>query len=178
MYKRVITLAFLNPRDDPDCVNKLTANVSAHPICHVKLVFNAGSVKALGFTIQLGEVATLRRTKLTNPGYKTISLSIPASNHDTILRFCQLTSANNLTFDNRGMYLAYFHPGACMHTPSQTIGATFCSKIICEALRAGEVKESLRLCPSSCTPSSLYAAFKDSPSQVISPVRMPSTFKM
>ena len=178
MYKRVITLAFLNPRDDPDCVNKLTANVSAHPICHVKLVFTAGSVKALGFSIQLGEVATLRPTQLTNPGYQTISLGIQASNYDSILRFCQLTSANNLTFDNRGMYLAYFHPGACMHTPSQKIGATFCSKIICEALCAGEVQEALRLCPSSCTPSSLYTAFKDSPSQVISPVRMPSTFQM
>lgn len=178
MEKGVLTLAFLKPDDDHPWMNRVTARVSKHPFCHVKLVFDCGTKSAEGFSIQLGEVVSLRHTKLSNPGYSTLSFAMPLSDYKSIREFCKHAAGANLTFDNTGMYLATVHPGGCMHIPSRRMGSTFCSKIICEALQAGNVPETRSLCPSACTPSSLYSAFSESPSRILAPMRVPGILKM
>lgn len=178
MEKKVLTVAFLSPAHDDPWINKMTAKVGEHPFCHVKLVFDWGTNHSEGFSIQHGQKAMLRRTKLTNPGYKVLSLAMPLSNYQTLRRFCEDVSASNISFDNIGMYLASIHPGGCGHISSKTLGSTFCSKIICEALQAGGIPETLSLCPSACTPSRLYTALCGSPSQILSPIRVPNRLTM
>ena len=174
MDKRVVMLAFLQPPHDDPFVNRLTAMASEHPYSHVKLIFNPYDSKALGFSIQYGESVSLRSTRLTNPAYTTLSVALPASNHEEVLRFCEKASNGNIQFDNLGAYLSYIHPHIpCWNIPSGTVGATFCSKIICEALQAGGVPEVSQLCPSACTPSRLFSAFRNSQSRVVGPMRLP-----
>ena len=178
MEKKILTVAFLTPADDDPWLNRVTAKIGKHPFCHVKLVFDFGSNKSMGFSIKEGETVALKRTKLTNPGYKTISLAMPLSNYLQVKAFCDVASSANIKFDNFGMYIASFHPGGCANTPSHTSGSTFCSKIVCEALQAGDLAEAVALCPSACTPSRLYAALRDSPSQIMFPLRVPSKLCM
>lgn len=168
-----MVLAFLSPPDDDPCVNRLTAKTSKNPFCHVKLVFNPYS-KPLGFSIQFDECVTLRPTKLSNPCYTTLSVAMPASSYDKIYSFCERAAQKQIGFDNTGMWVSYLHPGMCCHVPSETMGSTFCSKIICEALQAGDLPEVANISPSRCTPSMLYTAFKDSSSQIIGPMRLPA----
>lgn len=178
MEKKILTVAFLTPAEDDPWMNRATAKLGKHPFCHVKLVFDFGSRTSEGFSIQHGEIVTLRRTKLTNPGYKTISLALPLPNYQKIRAFCENTSSLNITFDNVGMCLASFHPGMCANIPSTTIGCTFCSKIVCEALQAGDMAETVSLCPSACTPARLYTALQNSPSQILFPIRVPNRLCM
>lgn len=173
MEKQIIILAFLSPPNDDDCVNRLTAKTSKYPYCHVKLVFNPYTSKPLGFSIQFGEHVTLRPTKLSNPYYTTLSVALPASNYKQIYNFCERAARRQIKFDNIGMWSSYFNPGICCHISSETLGSTFCSKIICEALQAGDLPEVAHISPSQCTPSMLYAAFKDSSSQIVGPMRLP-----
>lgn len=170
-------LAFLSPPNDDPCVNRLTAKTSKYPYCHVKLVFNPYT-KPLGFSIQLDEHVTLRPTKLSNPYYTTLCVALPASNYQTIYNFCQRVAQQKMKFDNLGMWWSYFNPGICCHLPSETLGKTFCSKIICEALQAGDLPEVAYITPSQCTPSMLYAAFKDSSSQIVGPMRLPEVLML
>ena len=178
MQRRVLTLAFLRPDEGDPFLNRLTASMSEYPFCHVKLILGNDEGRPMGFSVQLGEVVTLRPTRLTNPGYQTLSIAVPTDRYQRIRRFCEDASARQYTFDNVGMYASMIHPGRCMHTPSAAVGATFCSKIVCEALQAGGVGEASGLSPSTCTPSRLYAAFKDCPSQIVAPVRVPTNMSM
>jgi hypothetical protein len=177
MDQRVLMLAFLRAAADDPLDNRLTAAVSRHPLCHVKLVFSPGKAPT-GFSIQYGERAALKATRLTNPGYQTLSLTVPVKTHDAVLRFCQDAAARGYTFDNLGMYCSLVHPGGCAHVPSAAMGATFCSKIVCEALQAGGLHEVAGLCPSACTPSTLYQALVVSPRRMMCPIRMPGTLRM
>lgn len=177
MEKKVLTLAFLRPASDDPIMNRLTAAVSKHPLCHVKLVFSPDR-EPMGFSIQYGENLSLRPTRLSNPGYQVISLGVQAHTYDSIMNFCQEACTKNLSFDNLGMYFAVAHPGGCANFSSSTLGATFCSKIVCEALQAGGVEEVEGICPSACTPSLLYDAFTESPLRLMCPIRMPSTLKI
>jgi hypothetical protein len=177
MDHRVLMVAFLRASADDPIDNRLTAAVSQHPLCHVKLVFSPGK-NPMGFSIQYGERALLKATRLTNPGYQTLSLTVPVKTHDAVLRFCQDAASRGYTFDNLGMYCSLVHPGACAHVPSAAMGTTFCSKIVCEALQAGGLHEVAALCPSACLPSTLYQAFVTSPRRMLCPIRMPGTLKM
>ena len=177
MEKKVIVLAFLSPLDDDPWLNRLTAKTSKHPFCHVKLVFNPYS-KPLGFNVQEGEEVTLRPTKLSNPCYTTLSVAMPVSNYNRIYSFCERAAQSRIKMDDCGMYTSYIHPGGCCHISSQTRGATFCSKIICEALQAGELPEEANISPSRCTPSMLYSAFRDSSSQIVGPMRLPQVLML
>jgi hypothetical protein len=172
MDKQIVILAFLRPLEDDPILNRITAVASRHPFCHVKLILNPYKSTPLGFSVQLGQTVTLRPTKLANPSYTTLSVAIDTENHTKLKSFCDRISRQNMHFDNLGMYLSYIHPGLCFHTPSEAAGATFCSKIICEALKAAGVPEVSDICPSACTPSMLFSAFKESTSQVVGPIRM------
>lgn len=157
-----LTLAFLRPSASDNVMNRLTACASRHGICHVELVFEGG----LAFSIYHNTAPFLRQRSMSNPGYEFVSLAVQPREYRAALQFCRSAVADGYAFDNLGLYLSTVHAGACLEKPSSQTGKTFCSKIITEALQFAEVEEVDGLSPSAVTPSSLYAAVRDSQRRV------------
>lgn len=157
-----LTLAFLRPAADDRLMNRLTACASRHGVCHVELMFEGG----MAFSIYHGGTPFLRQRSMANPGYEFVSLSVTPREYKTALQFCRSAVAEAYAFDDWGLYLATVHPGGCLDKPSSALGKTFCSKIVTEALQFADVEEVDALYPSTVTPSSLYAAVKDSQRRV------------
>ena len=159
---RVLTLAFLRPSEQDHWVNRLSARVSAHPFCHVELFFE--SVQQC-FSVMWGETACFRAKNLSNPNYELISLLVSPKEYDASLEFCRTCAGHNLQFDERGMWLSWCLWGtpclACGRS-SQEVGATFCSKIVTEALQFAGVREVQNLPPATATPSRLYSCVRGS----------------
>lgn len=153
-----LSLAFLRPPSDDKLMNRLTAGVSRHGICHVELIFENN----LAFSIYHDSTPFLRQRTMSNPNYEFVSLSVSHQEYRAALQFCRSAVADGYAFDSRGMYLASVHPGHCAERPSSAVGKTFCSKIITEALQFADTQEVAALSPSAVTPSSLFAAVKDS----------------
>lgn len=155
--QRVLTLAFLKPSPDDHWINLLSARASSHPFCHVELYFES---LQQSFSIMWGETAGFRARNLSNPNYTLISLMVSSKEYDACLAFCLSAAKHELGFDSRGMWGSWFSTGtgcsACDAT-SEQVGATFCSKIITEALQFGEVREVQDYRPSAMTPSRLFA---------------------
>lgn len=152
--QRILTLAFLRPSAEDHWVNRLSARVSNHPFCHVELYFES---LQQSFSIMWGETAGFRARNLSNPNYSLISLSVTAKEYDATLEFCRSAASQSLSFDDRGMWTSWLHAPVCCYDPtSQQKGATFCSKIITEALQFGDIREAAALRASSATPSRLY----------------------
>lgn len=171
MGTRVLALAFLHPAPDDPIVNRLTAAISTHKLCHVELVFEGAPTSSRAFSIFLGTTAGFRAKTFGNPDYEMVSLSVSASEYEACLRFCAVAHSRNYTLDSAGMYASAVHPG-CAGVPSHVAGKTFCSKIITEALQAAGVDEVQGLCPSAVTPSRLYAAVKNSQRRTCTLVRV------
>ena len=158
--QRILTLGFLRPSPGDHWINRLAASVSAHPFCHVELYFE-GSQQS--FSVMWGETAGFRSKNLSNPNYVLVSLSVSGKEHDAALEFCRSAGSQSLVFDDRGMWASWFGTGACCCQPtSQQRGATFCSKIIVEALQFGGLCEVDRLNPAAATPSRLYECVRKS----------------
>ena len=168
---RVLTLAFLRPApDEEDRVNRLTARLSPHGFHHVELVFDG----CMAFSIYHASAAGFRQRTLSNPHYELVPLSVSAAEYRACAQFCANAAQKGLGFDSVGMYCAALHPGcACWpERTSEQAGATFCSKIVAEALQFGGVREAEGLAPSGTTPSSLYAAVRDSDRRLCDSVRV------
>lgn len=155
--QRVLTLAFLKPSPGDHWLNLLSARASSHPFCHVELYFES---LQQSFSIVWGETAGFRAKNLSNPNYTLISLMVSSKEYEACLAFCLSAAKHELGFDGRGMWGSWFSAGvgcsACDMSSEQT-GATFCSKIITEALQFGEVREVQDYMPSAMTPSRLFA---------------------
>lgn len=162
-----LSLAFLRPPSDDRWMNRLTAGVSKHGVCHVELIFENN----LAFSIYHDSTPFLRQRTMSNPNYEFVSLSVSHQEYRAALQFCRSAVAEAYRFDELGMYLSVVHPGSCAHKPSSELGKTFCSKIIVEALQFADVEEVQGMCPSAATPSSLYAAVKNSQRRVCYCVR-------
>jgi hypothetical protein len=157
-----LTLAFLRPSAQDECMSRLAAAASKHGICHVELVFDGG----LAFSIYHDRAPFLRQRSMSNPGYELVSLAVQPREHQAALQFCRSVVAEGYEFDHMGLYLATVHPGGCLERSSSSAKKTFCSKIITETLQFADVEEVKNLSPSATTPSRLYAAVKDSSRRV------------
>ena len=158
--QRILTLAFLSPTPDDHWVNRLVARVSRHPFCHVELYFE-GTEQS--FSVMWGETAGFRAKNLSNPNYTLVSLCVSAREFNNSLEFCRNIANQKLVFDERGMWSSWFSwMGCCAQPTSQQRGATFCSKVITEALQFGGVREVENACPASTTPSGLYERVRGS----------------
>lgn len=158
--QRVLTLAFLVPTPDDHWLNRLTARVSAHPFCHVELYFE--SINQC-FSIVSGEKAGFRFKNLSNPNYQLVSLLVSSKEYDRTLEFCQSVANQSMGFDERGMWASWFPSSLCCascDSCSQHKGATFCSKIITEALQFASVREVEPLVAACTTPSVLFSSVK------------------
>jgi hypothetical protein len=161
--QRVLTVAFLTPDAKDQWENRLTAAMTRHPFCHAELFFESINQS---FSIQSGERAGFRAKNLSNPNYSLVSILVSNKEYDASLEFCRTVSSQDIQFDERGMWLSWF-PSAVMccgvcHSNSQARGKTFCSKIITEAMQFAGLREAEHLCPSSTTPSDLYACLRGS----------------
>jgi hypothetical protein len=154
---KVLTLAFVEATRDDDWMNRLTAGVSQHPLCHVELFFPTINQC---FSILSGERATMRPKTLANPNYRLVTLAVSEKEYNTCMQFCITACSWELSFDESGMWrsvlCAPFH--SCYGRRSQDVGRTFCSKIITEALQFAEIHEAHELNSSLTTPSKLYQA--------------------
>lgn len=165
MAQRMLTLAFLCPTPDDHWANRLTSSpyVSEHPYCHVELYFESLNQC---FSVVWDEIVGFRVKNLSNPNYRVVSLAVSSKEYDCCLEFCRIASTHNLGFDDRGMWSSWFSHSLCCclacESSSQQKGATFCSKIITEALQFAGVKEVDGLLPSSTTPSRLYECVRNS----------------
>jgi len=148
-------------------MNDLTARASQHGMCHAELVFEGG----MGFSLYFEEPTRIRQRTFSNPGYEMVSLSVSPMEYSSCAQFCSQAAQEAYPFDSRGMYLATIHPGGCLDRPSSSVGKTFCSKVITEALQFAGVPEVAHLSPSAVTPSRLYAAVRDSERRVCHAVR-------
>ena len=160
--QRVITVAFLSPGMNDPWENRLTAAMSTHPFCHAELYFESINQS---FSIQSGEKAGFRTKNLSNPNYNLVSLLVSNKEYDASLEFCRTVSSQDITFDERGMWLSWFPSAMCCATcqsNSQTRGKTFCSKIITEAMQFAGFREVEHIHPSATTPSDLYACMRGS----------------
>jgi hypothetical protein len=162
MGQRILTLAFLSPSATDHWVNRLAANVSGHPFCHVELFFES---VGQSFSIMWGEMAGFRNKNLSNPNYSLISLSVSAKEYDSSLEFCRSVANQNLAFDDRGMWISWFPSLVCCsacEAPSHQKGRTFCSKIITEALQFAGLQEVELLSPAATTPARLFECVRRS----------------
>lgn len=158
----VLTLAFLVPNPDDHWLNRLTAAVSAHPVCHVELYFE--SIDQC-FSIVSGEKAGFRCKNLSNPNYQLVSLLVSSKEYDRTLEFCRSIANQAMGFDERGMWASWFPSVLCCtscDSCSQHKGMTFCSKIITEAMQFASVREVEGLVAACTTPSVLFASVKKS----------------
>jgi hypothetical protein len=158
---RIITLAFLTPHENDHWVNRLAARMCSHPFCHVELFFESTQQS---FSILWGGTACFRGKNLSNPNYTVVSLCVSEKEYNLCLEFCRCASTQNLSFDERGMWLSWFtsSTSCCGDTTSQLQGRTFCSKIITEALQFGGLKEVEDVRPSCVTPSRLFELVRSS----------------
>ena len=163
---RTLSFAFNVPTSDDPALNRLTAWISRHPVCHVELFFETVNQC---FSIMMGEPAGLRTRNLSNPNYKILSITVSQSEYDTCLSFCQSASTWGLAFDDHAMFRSIYAPGCC-EPSSQAAGKTFCSKIVTEALQYANIPEFEHLNPALTTPSRLYQAVSCSPRLVCSSV--------
>lgn len=158
--QRILTLAFLVPTPDDHWLNRLTAKVSTHPVCHVELYFE--SINQC-FSILSGEKAGFRCKNLSNPNYQLVSLLVSSNEYDHTLEFCRSVANQDMCFDERGMWASWFPSVLCCSScdyNSQHKGMTFCSKIITEALQFAGVREVQQLVPACTTPSVLFASVR------------------
>jgi len=158
MCQRPLTLAFLKPNPLDHWVNRLTASVSEHPVCHVELFFESLNQC---FSILWGGIAGFKTKSLSNPNYVLVTLSVTSREYETCLDFCRMISMQNIGFDEYGMWQSMYTSGCCSQH-SQSVGSTFCSKIITEALQHASVDEVEYLVPACTTPSRLYSAIRRS----------------
>jgi hypothetical protein len=168
--QRVLTLAFLVPTPDDHWLNRLTARVSAHPVCHVELYFECINQC---FSIISGEQAGFRCRNLSNPNYQLVTLLVSTKEYDRTLEFCRTIANQNMKFDERGMWASWFPSVVCCSSCdscSQQKGMTFCSKIITEALQCGGLREVDCLVAACTTPSVLFASVKKSSRSVCNSV--------
>lgn len=166
MNQCTLTLAFLKPTPEDPLVNRLTASMSRHPVCHVELFFE--SINQC-FSIEYGENAGFRPKKLSNPNYILVSLGVSPKEYAMCLEYCNNASKQGLLFDNPGMWHSYFQIKCCDSTSMES-GKTFCSKVITEALQFGFVAEAEHLRPSMTTPSRLLQAIRESRRRVCTSV--------
>lgn len=152
MSSSTLTFAFVTPGPSDHWMNRLTARVSKHPVCHVELFFDTIN---MCFSIVYGEKCGLRYKSMANPNYRIVALSVSQKEYDTCLDFCRTAKTWDLEFDNTGMWRSYYTPSCCGRS-SQHVGHTFCSKIITEALMFAELPEVVHCNPSCMTPSRLY----------------------
>ena len=160
--QHVLTLAFLVPTPQDHWMNRLTANVSKHPVCHVELYFESIDQS---FSIISGERAGFRCRNLSNPNYQLVSLLVSTKEYDRTLEFCRTVANQGMGFDERGMWASWFPSVLCCATCdscSQQKGLTFCSKIITEALQFAGLREVDLLVAPCTTPSVLYDSVKQS----------------
>lgn len=149
MSVRNLTLAFFSPGEHDDWVNRLVARASRHPYCHVEIYFETVNQS---FSIQYGQKAELRTKTLQSNCYEYVTLGVTLKEYDSCLDYCRKISRSNVVFDDTGMWCSYFY------VPSwSSEGKTFCSKVICEALKTAGVEEVMHRVPSFATPSRLYA---------------------
>ena len=163
---RTLTFAFNVPVPGDPWLNRATAWISRHPVCHVELFFETVNQC---FSIMLGEPAGLRIRNLSNPNYRILSITVSQQEYETCLSFCQSATNWGLTFDDHAMLRSVYAPGCCEPT-SQAAGKTFCSKIITEALQYAGIPEFEHLNPALTTPSRLYQTISCSPRLVCSTV--------
>lgn len=164
----VLTLGFLRPGPQDHWLNRLIATplVSRHPFCHVELYFEG---QGQAFSIVWGERAGLKAKSMANPQYSLLSVCVSRGEYDKTLEFCRTLSTQNITFDDWSMTRSLC-ACPCVERNSQEVGASFCSKLIAEALQFGGVGEVEDLAPSAATPSRLYECFRQSPRLVCNSV--------
>jgi len=158
MCQRPLTLAFLKPTHEDHWINRLTATVSEHPVCHVELFFESFNQC---FSILWGDTAGFKTKSLSNPNYLLITLSVTTKEYENCLDFCRMISSQNLGFDEYGMWQSIYTSGCCAKS-SQNLGSTFCSKIITEALQYANIDEVESLVPACTTPSRLFSSLRRS----------------
>lgn len=161
-----LNIAFMVPTEQDDWVNRLTARVSQHPLCHAEIHFETINKC---FSITTVENVGLRTKSLGNPQYRIVSLGVTAAEYNTCLSFCQAASTWNLQLDEMAMWRSYYGMGCC-EPDSRQAGKTFCTKIITEALQYAGVPEVEHLNPAITTPSRLYEAVYRSPRVVCASV--------
>lgn len=159
MGQRTLTFAFLMPDPNDHWVNRLTARVSRHPLCHVELFFETINQC---FSIMWGECARFRFKNLSNPNYRLVSIAVSLKEYDACLEFCSSVARNSLGFDERGMWRTWVACPMC-EVSSTLGGVTFCSKIITEAMQFAAIPEAGSLHASRTTPSTLYECVRFSP---------------
>lgn len=162
----ILTLVFLHITDDEPCMNRLTAWVSKHPVCHVELGFENN----MYFSIMADQTVILRHRTLENPMYESVSLQVSDSVYHQCYADCMDLSRRGITFDHCGLYgvLCFkWFPWFSSNPALSDIRATFCSKIITQLLQKHGVKEVMYLNPSSTSPSDLLDAVKGSYNNVI-----------
>jgi len=164
----VLTLGFLRPGERDHWLNRLIAMpiVSQHPFCHVELYFEG---QAQAFSIVWGERAGLKPKSMANPQYSLLSVCVSADEYEKTLQFCRTLSTQGITFDDWSMARSLC-PVTCLERNSQQVGASFCSKLIAEALQFGGVREVEHLSAPAATPSRLYECFRYSPRLVCNSV--------
>jgi len=159
--QRMLTLAFVRPGGDDPIFNRIVARMCKHGICHAELVFEDN----MAFSIFAGQHVFFKPRTLSNPEYELITLSVSHTEYNSAYCFCKQAAENSIGFTDVGMLAAYFQPKwcPCVNTSSSlTLGHTFCSKIVTEALQFAGVQEVEALSPCTTTPSCLYEAVKDS----------------
>lgn len=153
-----LSIAFMSPGEGDHWLNRLTARVSRHPLCHAEIHFETTNQC---FSIVSGELASIRAKSLGNPNYRIVSLCVTASEYNACLSFCQTAANWELSFDELGMWRSYCGCGCC-EPNSRQAGKTFCSKIVTEALQFAGLHEVQHLNPAITTPSRLYEAIHKS----------------
>lgn len=167
--QRVLTLAFLRPGPDDPPFNHLVAKACKHGICHAEIVFE----DSMAFSIFAGQSLFFKQRTFSNPEYELISLSVSDSEYSAAYAFCRQAAQYDIHFTDAGMLAAYFQPKRCpcVNTAASLhSGATFCSKIVTEALQSAGVSEVEHLNPCTTTPSCLYDAVRDSQRKLLNSV--------
>jgi len=159
--QRTIKLAFLYPGKDDPFINRLVAEVSKNPICHVELVFE----NDMSFSIFQGSSLFFKQRTFSNPEYKLMGLNVSNAEYVAAYSFCEQAVKENLQFTDVGMVGACIQPQncpMCCFRPSESTGQTFCSKIVTEALQFAALPEVQGLHPCTTTPSILFDAISAS----------------
>lgn len=176
---KTIRIMFLcADRSDP-LLNRLVSWIDP-PYCHVEIEFDDSNTgPCLASSIYAQETVFFRRRTFANPLYNILTLHVEDPDYRKIYSFCEKASKEMVEFDNVGMHmslvrsvipdyaLSFLCPCAWF---TETKKSTFCSKHVCEALQAGNVKDLKGVDSRTMRPSLLYKILSRSQNQCFSSV--------
>ena len=157
----MLNCMFYKPTARDPLVNRVVAHFNG-PFSHVELSFEDGTASS----VMHGETVFFHNKNYSNPNYTVVTLAVSAAAYDRVQAFCRAAAQRKVGFCKASMFLSAL-PVQLMPARAD---ATFCSRLVTEALQAGGVDLVTHFNPMLVTPTMLHDAVARDETKVLGTV--------